>query len=231
MLGSLVLGLALSGCVSSGGFYTQGQVGDPWKMPSDAYPTQRLYRVKYKGPEGEVGFKLALYLEHESRYRMLATDLGRRLWSLSVNGQGEAVWVDYRGKEYCRAGAAGELGFVPLANLPLISMPKLLLGLLPAEPVANLKRDAERIAFLDARGQLWNAGLNGDQLDWWSLVEFSEAVVWWRREERGGIFVDLDGRQQVRWSEIVREALQGPLAELVVPKRFRQVVCGEATAS
>ena len=198
-------------------------------MAPDSYPSQRLYRVKYQGPEGEAGFKLVLYLEGEASYRMLATDLGRKLWSLSISGREEALWLDHRRKEYCRSNAASELRFVPLGDLPLSSLPKLLLGLLPAEPAAGLNRSAGRVSFLDARGQLWNGGISGDQLQWWSLIEAGEPIVWWRREEGGGVFTDRDGEQQIRWSEVVRERLESPLARLEIPARYRPGDCGEET--
>ncbi len=196
-------------------------------MPQDSYPTQRLYRVKYRGPEGDFGFKLVLYLEGEARYRMQASDLGRKLWSLAVDGQ-DAVWLDYKRKRYCRSDAAEQLRFVPLADLPLVALPRLLLGRLPAEPAASLKRSEERVSFLDARGQLWSGSLNGDELEWWSLVEAEEAVVWWRREARGGVFAARDGKQEVRWEEMVREPLEEPLDALEIPAKYQPDECGAA---
>ncbi len=229
----LFYGLGLSGCATSGNFFEKsGPVlsTEPWQFPAGAYPTQRLYRIKYRGPEGDLGFKLTLYLEGEASYRMSASDLGRKLWSLTVDGQGGATWVDYLNKEVCRAPASEELRFVPLGDLPLIALPKLLLGRLPAEPAASLNQDEGRVAFLDLRGQLWNAGLTGGKLDWWSLIEAGEVIVWWRREEDGGVFADSDNKQEIRWREIVREKLEGPLAALQAPPSFRQIGCEDAAA-
>ncbi|MEM7353244.1 MAG: hypothetical protein AAF657_20785 [Acidobacteriota bacterium] len=225
--------LSTVGCVSTtGGLFTRPESSpeQPWQVPADAYPSQRLYRVKYQGPEGEAGFKLTLYLEQATRYRMLATDLGRKLWSLEVDPEGQATWIDYRRKEFCRADAAGALRFVPLAELPVVAMPKLLLGLMPAEPAASLEQSIDRVAFLDARGQLWNGGLAGNQVDWWSLIESGEPVIWWRREGDGGLFVDRDGQQQIRWSQIVHEPLAKPLAVTSPPAKFRPDACREAPA-
>ena len=223
--------LALSaGCATTGGLSSgPGAIsGEPWLLPQDAYPSQRLYRVKYRGPEGDAGFKLTLYLEAETRYRMLASDLGRKLWSLSVDGQGEAVWLDYRRKEYCRASAASELRVLPLAELPLVSLPKLLLGRLPAEPAAGLARGARTVSFLDARGFRWNGQLESEQLQWWTLLDAGEAVVWWRREDSGGVFTDPRGEREVRWREVVREQLKSPLGAVEIPARFDRRACGEA---
>lgn len=226
LFASLIL---LAGCATTGSLLVgpRSTTQEPWHLPEDAYPSQRLYRVKYRGPEGEAGFKLTLYLEAEMRYRMLASDLGRKLWSLSVDGQGEAVWLDYRRKEYCRASAGSELRFLPLADLPLVSLPRLLLGRLPAEPAAGLARGERNVSFLDARGFRWNGELDGEQLQWWSLVENGEAVIWWRREDRGGVFADQRGNQEVRWREVVAEQLKSPLGEVEIPKRFSSADCGQ----
>ncbi len=222
--------LLLAGCATTGSLFSGPSPvsAEPWHLPEDAHPSQRLYRVKYSGPEGDAGFKLTLYLEAEAKYRMLASDLGRKLWSLSVDGQGEAVWLDYRRKEYCRASAASELRFLPLADLPAVSLPRLLLGRLPAEPAAGLARGERNVSFLDDRGFRWNGELDGEQLQWWSLVEDGKAVVWWRREERGGVFSDQRRNQVVRWREVVREQLRSPLGEVEIPERFSAGGCGGA---
>ncbi len=227
LIASLIL---VAGCATTGNVFLgpRSVAAEPWHLPEDSFPSQRLYRVKYHGPEGEAGFKLTLYLEAEAKYRMLASDLGRKLWSLSVDGQGEAVWLDYRRKEYCRADAASELRFLPLADLPVDSLPKLLLGRLPAEPAANLARGERNVSFLDARGFHWNGELDGDLLKWWSLVEAGEAVVWWRREDSGGVFSDRRGAQEVRWREVVREQLRRPLGAVEIPGRFSRGDCGKA---
>ncbi len=219
-----------AGCTTTGNVFLGSRAisAEPWQLPEGAFPSQRLYRVKYRGPQGDVGFKLTLYLETEAKYRMLASDLGRKLWSLSVDGEGEAVWLDYRQKQYCRASAARELRFLPLADLPLVSLPKLLLGRLPAEPAANLARGERNLSFLDARGFQWNGELDGEQLSWWSLIEAGEAVIWWRREDSGGVFSDRRGEQEVRWREVVREQLKSSLDSVEIPARFSPGDCDQA---
>ena len=204
---------------------------DPWRIPGDSFPTQRLYRVRYAGPEGRAGFKLTLYLPTAAAYRMAAADsLGRKLWSLQVEESGRAVWLDHRSKEFCEARGAEQLLLVPLAHLPLAALPRLLLGRMPAEPVANLVRAADQVSYLDARGQRWSGVLRDGELAWWSLEEDGEAVAWWRRDGDGGSFADPRASLEVRWQETVREALRQPLAELQIPPRFREGACGR-TAS
>ena len=223
----------LGGCASTASLFDRAgktSVVEPWSLAPEAYPTQRLYRVKYRGTEGDLGFKLTLYLESQAKFRMLASDLGRKFWSLTVDGDGEAAWIDYRRKETCRAPSSDRLRFVTLADLPLMALPKLLLGRLPAEPAASLRQDEGRVAFLDARGQLWNAGLSAGELDWWSLIEAGEVVVWWRREDDGGVFSDSENRQEVRWREIVREELKSPLTPLAAPSGYQQVSCDSSSS-
>ncbi len=227
----LLVSLALlAGCTSSGrlailpGFTS---VEDPWEIPAESYPTQRLYRIKYDGPEGRLGFKLTLYLEGESRFRMQAADsLGRKIWDLSVDETDRALWLDHRQKRYCQARGASRLGIVPLAHLPLVALPKLLLGRMPAAPAADLRRSKDAVSYRDARGQLWNGALVDGRLEWWTLVAAGEAVTWWRRDGDAGIFGDRRGKVNLRWREVIREPLARPPAALGIPPRYAEGACG-----
>ena len=152
----------------------------------------------------------------------------RRTGHAGGHGGRESTEDAHREIDHMRPELLHGLPFAAPADLLLVALPKLLLGRLPAEPAANLKRSEERVSFLDARGQLWSGSLNGDELEWWSLVEAEEAVVWWRREARGGVFADRDGEQEVRWEEMVREPLESPLDALEIPAKYRQGECGGA---
>lgn len=205
-----------------------GIAGDPWELPAGSFPSQRLYRVKYQGPEGKAGFKLTLYLGGADHYRMAAADsLGRKLWSLEVDGKDRALWLNHRRKEYCETRGAAGLVVVPLANLPLIALPKLLLGRVPGVPVAYLERGERHLAYLDLRGQKWTAVLAEDGLEWWSLEDSGETVAWWRRDGDGGSFSNPAGGQVASWQEIVREVLAEPLAALEIPDSFSEGACGD----
>lgn len=202
------------------------RASDPWKLPSTAYPTQRLYRVRYEGPEGRLGFKLTLYLEGEERFRMRAADgLGRRIWELDVDENDKALWLDHRNKMYCTLAAASDVAVVPLARLPLASLPKLLLGHLPSTPASDLRLTKASVYYRDGLGQLWNGGLSDGRLEWWTLVDQGEATTWWRREGEESVFVDLRGEQQVRWREIVREPLATGPAPLTIPEKYEDADC------
>jgi len=225
----LILGLVLPlcmACTSTGLFAPRFVAGEPWELPPEAFPTQRLFRVKYQGPEGRAGFKLSLYLETGQRYRMQASDsLGRKLWSLDLDASGLATWLDHRQKSYCHT-IGSQLGFVPLARLPLVALPKLLLGRLPTVPAAEVRRSEEGdFAFLDASGQRFSGSALEDGLQWWTLEEDGELVAWWRREEEGGTFVHRRTQQQVRWREVVREPLAKGLEALRIPVGYGERDC------
>ncbi len=199
-----------------------------WQIPPEAYPTQRLYRIRYQGPDDErAGFKLTLYLVGERQYRMLAADgLGRKLWSLDLDATGNATWLDHRNREFCHLGPADRLGFLPIARLPLVALPRLLLGRMPTEPKANLEIFDTHLTFLDAEGQRWNGSFRSDELQWWSQLEGDESIAWWRREDdQGGTYAHRSSQQQLRWKEVVRETLTAPLEPLEIPRRFSESFC------
>ncbi len=227
--------LALAACATAGGgrlteFFSVDGGDEPWEIPAEAYPTQRLYRVRYEGPEGKVGFKLTLYLVDEGHFRMRAADsLGRKVWDLAVDQSDEALWLDHRNKEYCLARGASRLAFVPLARLPLVALPRLLLGRLPAPPASELQRSATALLYRDERGKLWNGGLEDGRLLWWTLLEEGKPVTWWKQEGEEGVFIDLVGGQKLTWREVVREALRHSPEPLRVPRQYREGACGEAS--
>ncbi len=227
----LLLLTACAGTVPGPETRPPAEAAEPWEIAPGAVPTQRLYRVKYRAPDTEVGFKLTLYLEAAGRYRMQAADaLGRKLWSLDLDTASRALWLDHRRKEYCVSGAADRLTFVPLAHLPLEALPKLLLGRLPAVPAEGLRRTTGGLSYLDARGQRWRGSLAAGDVEHWSLVEAGEAVAWWRREEAGGRFTDRQGKLEVSWRQVVREPLKTPLSPLSPPARYRERPCVVAAA-
>ncbi|MEL7058466.1 MAG: hypothetical protein AAGN46_00410 [Acidobacteriota bacterium] len=229
--------LLVTGCGSSiGGTIgelrsTNEGLPEPWVIPGDAFPTQRLYRVHYAGPDGEVSFKLTLYLERSDRYRMDAADsLGRKAWSLALEPGGSALWVDHRGRATCRVASAAEQSFLPLAHLPIAALPRLVLGLIPAEPSDDLRRTADRVSFLDDRARLWSGQIEAGTLRRWTVTEAGEPVAWWSLEGDEGVFSDRRGRRQVRWSEQVREPLARPVQPLAAPDSYRWGDCSDPAA-
>lgn len=204
---------------------------DPWTWPADAFPTQRLYRAKYDGPEGRLGFKLTLYLESAERYRLQAVDLvGRKVWELDLDGEGGALLIDHRNQRFCRMDRAGELTMAPLGRFPLVAIPRLLLGLLPADPAREVQIEGETLSYRDDSGQLWQASWQDGQLAWWTLGEAGDPLAYWRREDGiGGIFSDRRGQQQLRWNETVREGLPQSLDRPQIPASYEFGSCVPAS--
>lgn len=229
LLGSLA-GLAL-GCATAENLLRPAPApeSEAWQLPAESYPTQRLYRVRYDGPEGKLSFRLTLYLVADGHYRIEAADtLGRRVWSLGLEPDGRAIFLDHRAEVYCRSFASRGQNFVPIAHLPLEFFPHLLLGRLPAEPADP--RAAEvgggKLVIRDAAGQTWQGQLGEEgRLAWWSLLQSGDAVAWWKWIDGESVFSDRRGGQQVRWKEQVREALGTPPAPLEIPDAYREGVC------
>lgn len=155
-----------------------------------------------------------------------ADGLGRKVWDLSVDKDDRALWLDHRGKEYCEANGASRLSIVPLARMPLMSLPKLLLGRLPTPPATDLLRSENALEYRDARARLWTGSLapNGAVV-YWTRVQDGEVVTWWRREGEESLFVDQQSDQQLRWREIVAEPMAKSPPPLSIPARYGEGVC------
>lgn len=232
----LLLAALLAGCGPAGkpGRPERIPTGDmPWEIPASALGSQRLYRVSYQGPEGKLAFRLSLYLETPDRFRMDAADgVGRRIFSLEVGEPpsalgSQALWLDHRNKEYCRLSSSGLPPDLPLANLPLEALPRLLLGMMPARPASELARAAGKISYLDGAGRHWSGSLDsGGLLEWWTLVENGEAVAWWQRQPEETIYSDRRAGLQVRLQQQVVEALKGKPAPLEIPAGYAESACG-----
>ncbi|MEM8960741.1 MAG: hypothetical protein AAGD38_04620 [Acidobacteriota bacterium] len=203
----------------------------PWRLPDRDLMTQRLFRVNYEGPEGDLDFKLVLYLADRSRYRMVATDtLGRTLWELAVEPGDEALWINHYDEVWCLARGSLPLHVLPLAHLPLDALPRLLLGRMPVAPVGEVNRDEKRFVFADAAGQTWQAELSvaGGPIDWWSLTLDDEPAAWYRRDGERGVFSDRRGKQQLRWREVFGESLGDAWASSEAPTTYAEMACAGA---
>lgn len=206
--------------------------GMAWEIPPAALGSQRLYRIGYQGPEGKLAFRLTLYLMSPTRFRMDAADgIGRRIFSLEVRDAGTAgapaaLWLDHRENRYCRLSSASLPAGLPLANLPLEALPRLLLGVMPAEPASELAREGGKVSYRDAAGQQWsgNLGANG-LLEWWTLAEGGQPVAWWQRQPAETIYSDRRAGLQVRLQEQVVERLAEEPAPLAVPPGYAESVC------
>ena len=206
--------------------------GLAWEVPPTAVGTQRLYRITYQGPEGKLSFRLTLYLVRSGQFRMDAADgVGRRIFSLEVGDSGAAagtaLWLDHRNKEFCRLSPSGLPRDLPLANLPLAALPRLLLGVMPAQPASELAQADGKIAYRDAAGQKWSGSVGGDGLlEWWTLAEGDQAIAWWQRQPSETIYSDRRAGLQVRLQEQVVEQLVETPPVLEVPDGYRESACG-----
>lgn len=216
----------------------------PWEIPPALLQSQRLYRVRYDGPEGEGGLRLTLWLAASERYRARAVDLlGRPLWSLSADPAG-GLWIDHRADAYCRLRDAADLGALarlPLAPFPLASLPPLLLGRLPAPPAAgsgaSVATPDGEIDYRDAEGRRWTATLEaavdaGAPVSWALWEEGAGGpVLTWLTTGGEAVLSDRAAGVQLRWREVVAEPLARLPAPAEPPADYREVSCREAAGT
>lgn len=207
----------------------------PWEIPPAAFATQRLFRVAYDGPEGEGGLRLTLRLAEPGRYQVETSDaLGRPVWALEA-ARGGGRWIDHRQRRACRIGSRLEMEGLPLSPFPLLALPPLLLGRLPAAPAGEAARrslagTAGSFDFRDDEGRRWTGAVAAGAPVRWSLweEEVSAPRISWL--ERGGeaILSDRGRGVQVRWRQVVAEPLTLPLAELAMPDDYAVGQCAAA---
>lgn len=194
-----------------------------WALPAGALDTQRLYRVRYEGQEGQGGMKLILKLSSASRFQVLTSDaLGRPLWSLEAKEE-ETLLVDHRAKEFCRAKDI-HLPDPVLEAMPWRSLPRVLLGYLPTDPETIHRSSAEEIDFRGSDGRRWTSRLEAGRPKSWVLWEDSRPALWWSRRGEGGMVSHRQGIQ-IRWREIVAEPLQSPVLDLQIPSGYGPSEC------
>jgi hypothetical protein len=185
--------------------------------------------VGYSGPEGEGSFKVTLRLASSVRYQIQAVDpVGRALWSLDVTHD-EGLWLNHRSRTYCLFEGKFDISGAPLGPFPLLSLPSLLIGRVPAEPAAPLEKPGTaEVSFRDTSGRLWAAVVGKEGvLESWVMSEGGVPQVWWMRRESWAILSDRERGVQVRWREVLREDLDREPAKLELPAGYRQVPCGE----
>jgi hypothetical protein len=221
---ALLLPLFLfAGCATGRGL-RPGPSGDaePWEIPSSAYGLQRLYRVSFRSPEGEGSFRLTLRLGGPDRYQASAVDpVGRTLWSLDAAGE-RGLFLDHRGRRFCRLEGRFDIAGVPLSPFPLLSLPALLLGRVPAAPASAVEEQGGRISFRDERERRWDVTVRDGMPAAWSMRDERGPAVWLTRQDGWSILSDRRQGAQVRWREILREELKGELAALEPPTGYRE---------
>jgi hypothetical protein len=205
-----------------------------WQVPPEAYGSQTLYRVAIAGAEGEASLKLALRLAAPARYQAEAVDaLGRAVWGLDVDDD-HGLWLDHRGRSYCRLAGALDLAFLPLGPLSLSALPPLLLGRVPIGPAdpAGLVAGAAAagggnvFSYGDAAGRRWGATVRHGVVLAWALWQDDAAgpILSWVSSGGWAVLSDRRRGVQVRWRETLREPLR-KLAPMAAPADYREASC------
>jgi hypothetical protein len=166
-----------------------------------------------------------LRLVSPERYQIQAVDpVGRALWSLDVAAD-RGLWLDHRARTHCAFDGRFELSGLPLGPFPLLSLPALLLGRVPARPAGPVQEKDGEAVFLDESGRRWGARAEDGVVRSWSLAEADQPTVWWRLHDGWAILSDRERDVQIRWREVLREKLERDLEALTPPASYRQTEC------
>jgi hypothetical protein len=188
--------------------------------------------VSYSGPAGEGSFRLTLRLASPARYQLQAVDpVGRSLWSLDV-AHDAGLWLNHRGRTYCLFEGRFDVSGAPLGPFPLLSLPSLLLGRVPAEPAAGAAaQSGDQFDFRDGSNRRWTGALDPERrVLSWTLTESGAPRVWWMRRDDWAILSDRERGIQLRWREVLREDLDREPPRLAAPAGYREVPCAEQEA-
>lgn len=230
LAGACVLTLLALGCASAGSSLAPGRAGvsvSPWIIPPDAYPSQRLFRMRYDSAEGEGSLRLVLRLESPERFRLAISDrLGRPLYTLDVAGDG-GLLLDHRERLVCRVEDGVVLRDLPVDLVAPASLPPLLLGRLPAGPAGRsvTPPPGSRYDFRDDAGRRWTAEVERGEVNAWTLWAEGEPELWWQRRGEDALLSDRRRGVQMTWREIGREALGGALGAPRAPADFAPGLC------
>lgn len=171
---------------------------------------------------------MTLRLASAERYQIQAVDpVGRSLWGLDVAAE-QGRWLDHRNKLTCEFGGSFDVTGVPLGPFPLLSLPSLLMGRIPEAPTAEKEPDwrGRDLEFEDGTGRRWAAELGeAGSVDGWTLWNQGQPAVWFMRRDSWSYLSDRSRGVQVRWREVLREALNGELQTLRAPGGYRQAPC------
>jgi hypothetical protein len=198
-----------------------------WALAATDLGTQTLFRVRYKGPEGDGGLRLILRLDTNDRFQLVASNvLGKAVWSMETYDQ-QVLLVDHSEKTYCETGMDLVLPEVALDPLPVKALPGVLLGYLPVAIGADSVTGDGKIDFIDADLRRWTGSFEAGKPSSWMLWERDQPVLWWSRQDKGGILSHRQG-VQFRWKSVVSESLEGGFERLAVPESYKRAACHES---
>ncbi|HEX3530965.1 MAG TPA: hypothetical protein VH988_28210 [Thermoanaerobaculia bacterium] len=224
--------LALAACATGPRPAPVGAHGvPPWEIPAAELNTQRLYRASYSGPEGDGSFRMTLRLVSPERYEVEAADpVGRSLWSLDV-AAGRGRFLNHRARTACTFEGSFDLAGVPLGPFPLLTLPALLLGRVPAAPAAAPKAHGHDLSFHDTADRVWSVTAGDDGVvTRWTLSDSGAPTVWWFRQDAWSILSDRARGVQIRWREVLSESLKKEPDALAVPTGYHEGACRDEAA-
>jgi hypothetical protein len=231
-LAGLIAAAALAACATGPRPAPVGAHGvPPWEIPAAELNTQRLYRASYSGPEGDGSFRMTLRLVSPERYEVEAADpVGRSLWSLDV-AAGRGRFLNHRARTACTFAGSFDLAGVPLGPFPLLTLPALLLGRVPAAPAAAPKAHGRDLSFHDTADRVWSVTAGDDGVvTRWTLSDSGAPTVWWFRQDAWSILSDRARGVQIRWREVLSESLKKEPDALAVPSGYHEGACHDEAA-
>lgn len=171
---------------------------------------------------------MTLRLATPDRYQLQAVDpVGRSLWSLDVS-QNRGLFLNHRSRSSCLFEGSFALSGVSLGPFPLLALPTLLVGRLPAQPAGEPETEGGEISFRDSADRVWTAVVGDDGLlQSWNMKEGAGPSLLWVRSEGWAILSDRERNVQVRWREVLGEKAEGELTALEVPSGYREGPCRE----
>jgi hypothetical protein len=179
-----------------------------------------VVKLHYQGPDGDATLNLVLRLERPDRFSLQGNDqLGRSWFRLAVE-ESKALYLDLRGKTFCRFEEAIEIDAIPLGPLPFDQLPALLLGRLPVVPLERTATGGDAWRFRDGEGRQWTAEAPDGRLERWTLWRDGEPEVWWHRDDSLSYLSARAQGLQLRWRTPRGQPLTRPPAPLEVPEGY-----------
>jgi hypothetical protein len=136
---------------------------------------------------------VTLRLASPVRYQIQAVDpVGRSLWGLDVSAE-RGLWLDHRNKATCSFEGSFDVSGIALGPFPLLSLPSLLMGRVPAEPAAEAEPALTdgQVEFRDEIGRRWAAEVGGDgAVEGWRLWDQEQPTVWFMRRDNWAYLSD-----------------------------------------
>jgi len=218
LLCALLAGCATSriGSKASGLAVDEAEIGESLATQSlEPLPdAQRLFRAQIEGGQGQGALRLTLRTVSNGDYQIEANDtFGRSLWTLRFESE-SGLLIDHRAGTFCRYGSSVPLPEASLEDLPLPSLPRILLGRAPVEvPPGSQAKPSGALEFQDREGGHWTfRSLDGRLTTWTYYGETGRPLAWWSGERREAVLSHRAGTQ-LRWTETVAEPASGGLPE------------------